>query len=125
MTRQERRDMAKKDETFRAYGAIEGHVIMVLTPREAQALEGISGYNNAEFLKVFKEKFGSHYMRGREDALVSLLEKAHAEIPPIMDRINHANAVQAGFMIAVRPEELQRLREASAELFKLQGDTTS
>lgn len=53
-------------------------IYLELTEGEAGCLDAICGYGHEDFLKVFKEKLGSHYIErnGYEDHIKSLFDKA-------------------------------------------------
>ncbi len=51
---------------------IKANIVLELTEQEARALDGIFGYNVDVFLKVFKERMGSHYVERYEDGVRSL-----------------------------------------------------
>lgn len=62
---------------------------LLLTEAEARALDGLCGYNFEEFIKVFYEKMGKHYLEPHEAALKTLFEKCHG-LADVADNVNRA-----------------------------------
>lgn len=67
---------------------MEFNVYLKLTEVEARALDALVGYGHKEFLNVFYEKLGRHYMEPNEKGLISLFESVRREIPRHLSRID-------------------------------------
>ncbi len=52
---------------------IDMQVRLILNMDEALALDGLAGYGDDAFIKAFKEKLGTHYIRDHEAGLRSFL----------------------------------------------------
>lgn len=65
-------------------------VSIKLNESEVCALDALAGYGADEFLKVFYEKMGRHYMEPHEAGLRSLFNTIRSELKPIMARMNAA-----------------------------------
>lgn len=72
---------------------IEFRVFIKLTEGEARALDALAGYGSNQFLKVFYEHLGKHYMQPYEKDLISLFESIRREIPPHISRIDKTRKI--------------------------------
>jgi len=52
---------------------------LLLTEGEARALDGLCGYDFDDFVKVFYDKMGQHYLKPHEDSLRTLFQKCHVQ----------------------------------------------
>lgn len=69
---------------------------LVLTKHELGALEALAGYGTDEFLKIFYEHMGKHYLRPHEAGLRSLFESVREHVPRLIRRAEDAEAVFDG-----------------------------
>ncbi len=67
-----------------------------LSYQEAAALDALAGYGHDEFLKVFYEKMGKHYLQPHENGLRSLFKSVREQLPAIVSRFEDARGVLAG-----------------------------
>lgn len=63
-------------------------VYLQVSEVEARALDALVGYGYDDFLKVFYQHLGKHYMQPHEAGLKSLFETVRAEIPKHLSRID-------------------------------------
>lgn len=59
---------------------------------EARALEALTGYADKEFLRVFYDHLGSHYMKPHEAGLLSLFASIRESVPSYLRRADKARA---------------------------------
>jgi hypothetical protein len=57
---------------------------------EARALDALVGYGTDDFLKVFYEHLGTHYMKPHEAGLRSLFESIRDSVPSYLSRADRA-----------------------------------
>lgn len=69
---------------------IDVDVNLKLTMAEVQALEALAGYGIENFLKVFYQHMGKHYLQPHEKGLRSLFDAIRGELPPIIRRYKSA-----------------------------------
>ena len=68
-----------KTENIKSEILVSSDVWMKFTPKEAQLLSDIAGYGAEAFLKVFKEKLGTTYIKQHEEAIKPLFDKLYQE----------------------------------------------
>lgn len=74
--------------TATSNSVMEFNVFLKLTESEVRALQAITEYGYKEFLKVFYEHLGKHYLEPNEQGLISLFNSIRQEIPPHLSRID-------------------------------------
>lgn len=57
---------------------LNSRITVELTESEARAFDAITGYGFDEFLKVFKQHLGKHYIEPHEQGAKSLFEHRHS-----------------------------------------------
>lgn len=68
-------------------------VTLVISESEARALDGLTGYDIDEFLKVFYLNMGRHYLSPHETGLREFFKSVRQLIPPQLRRVDEARAV--------------------------------
>lgn len=71
---------------------VEYSITLQLKEDEARAFDAIIGYGFDEFLKMFKEHLGTHYIKNYENAARSLFEHRQ-EIANSLSKINKMKEV--------------------------------
>ncbi len=66
------------------------NVILELTEGEARALDALAGYGVDQFIEVFYEKLGRHYLEPYEKDLRNLFEVIRNEVPGIAQKADNA-----------------------------------
>ncbi len=74
-----------------------------LTEGEMRFLDALVGYGWDGFIKVFREKLGTSYVRDYEKDGRMLFETLRGQLPPILRRADDARAVFAGEKVAKHP----------------------
>lgn len=69
---------------------IETTIALVISEEEARALVALTGYSDADFLKVFYDKLGKNYLAPHEQGLLIFFESVRRLIPPILQRTDDA-----------------------------------
>ena len=69
---------------------VEFKVDLRLTEVEARALDGLTRYGFEAFLKVFKEKLGTAYIRDHEAGLKSFFDTVRSDIIPALHDVDEA-----------------------------------
>ncbi len=64
---------------------------------EARALHDIVGYGAKNFLEVFKEKLGSHYINKHEQGLITFFERLKTELPMHFAKFDKAKEAYNSF----------------------------
>lgn len=67
-----------------------------LNYHEAAALDAIAGYGFEQFIRVFYEKMGKHYLQPHENGLRSLFKSVREQLPGIVSQFEDARGVLAG-----------------------------
>ncbi len=67
-------------------------VTITLNESEIRALDGLTGYDMDEFLKLFYDHLGSHYLKPHEEGLRSLFGSVRAIVPEQIRKIDAARA---------------------------------
>lgn len=62
-------------------------VHLVLSETEARALDAIVGYGFDDFMKVFKEHMGKHYISGHERGAETLFSSVRDAVGPQLSHI--------------------------------------
>lgn len=65
-------------------------VLIEFNEIEARAMHDIVGYGAEAFLKVFKEKLGSHYINQHEKGLITFFERLRTELPRHFAKLDKA-----------------------------------
>lgn len=69
---------------------VDAKVTLVLTEKEARALDGIFGYSVEQFLKVFYEKMGAAYVKPHEEGVRTLHETIRGQLSEPLALIDKA-----------------------------------
>ncbi len=75
---------------------VDVEIRLIIHESEARALDALVGYGTKEFLKVFYEKLGTHYMEPHEKGLVSFFKGIRECIPPILSKTDDARKAFKG-----------------------------
>lgn len=70
-------------------------VTVTLTEAEARALDGILGYDENDFLKVFYEKLGKAYLQQHEAGFRSLCGSFRSSVRNQLAQVDNLRRVQA------------------------------
>lgn len=91
-------------DKIKSGASMEFQVILRLTEIEARALEGLTGYSMDDFIKVFYEKLGKHYLGPHEKGLRSLFKTIREEIPSHLSRFDEARKIFNGEKISIHKQ---------------------
>lgn len=83
---------------------VECDVVLRLTEGEMRFLDALVGYGWDGFIKVFREKLGTSYIRDYEADGKALFQQIRSDFPSILRRANDARDVFTGQKIAQRPK---------------------
>ena len=75
---------------------IEFHLTIQLSEQEARALEALAGYGSKEFLRIFYEYMGRHYLEPHEAGLISLFDIIRGTVPGFLHRVDDARETFEG-----------------------------
>lgn len=81
-------------------------VDFTVTESEARALDGLAGYGDDAFVKVFYHHLGKAYMEKHEQGLRLFLKSVRDFIPPLLSRVDEAREMFAGEKRAVPPKAI-------------------
>jgi hypothetical protein len=81
-----RRSVAK----FISRASVQFKATFEITESELRALDGLAGYGDDAFLKVFKEGLGAHYIENHEAGLRSFLKTVRDQTPGVISSIDKA-----------------------------------
>ena len=70
---------------------------------ELGALDALAGYGTDNFLQIFYQHMGTHYLKPYERGLRSLFASVRSQVPTILSRARDARAVFNGEKCAVPP----------------------
>lgn len=73
------------EKVFISYSAT-----LVLNEDELRAFDALVGYGDDAFLKAFKERLGTHYIRDHEAGLRSAFKAIREQVLPRLSEINKA-----------------------------------
>ncbi len=92
--------------------AIEFSSVLTLSEVEIRALGALVGYGDDAFLKVFKEKLGTAYIRSHEAGLKSFFATVREQVIPALQDINGARRDLAAAIRKREADRQMRLLEA-------------
>lgn len=93
----------------KASADIDLQITFTINEKEARALEALTGYSDKEFLQVFYEKMGRHYLQPHEAGLLSFFAAVRASVVGPLRRVDEAREVYAGRKRALTPSEISRM----------------
>jgi hypothetical protein len=77
-------------EKVNASVTMDANFTISLTEAEARALVSITSYGSDQFIKMFYENLGKHYLEPHEAGLVSLFTAIKKDLPSSIARVDDA-----------------------------------
>ena len=78
--------------------SVKFQVTLVLTEQECRALDGLTGYDMDDFLRVFYTHMGKHYLMPHEAALRDFFANVRKTIPGALSDLERVrNKMNAAF----------------------------
>lgn len=92
---------------IKATSKLDFKLTLELNEVEARALEAIVGYGDKNFLKVFYEHMGKHYLEPHESGLKSLFETIKSELRPHLHKFDKVREAIDNKNIIINAKEFQ------------------
>jgi hypothetical protein len=82
-----------KDSISSSHSEVGFTVTLKLTEQEARALTVLPSYGTKQFIKMFYENMGRHYLQPHEQGIISLFSKIEKELPQHLRKFDEVRKI--------------------------------